>query len=49
LRIEERERGRALEGEVEDLRVRNRVLMEMAWGKGMGKGVMDGGAGCVVG
>jgi hypothetical protein len=47
LRIEERERGRALEGEVEDLRVRNLVLMEMAWGKG--KGAIEGGTGCVVG
>jgi hypothetical protein len=39
LRIEEWERGRALEVEVEDLRVRNRVLMDMR------KGVMGGG-GC---
>ena len=49
LRIEEWERGRALEGEVEDLRMRNRVLMDMGCGKGLGKGVMEGGAGCVVG
>jgi hypothetical protein len=42
LRMEERERSRALAEEVEDLRIRNRILMERA-GKSM-----DGDGTCVV-
>jgi len=42
LRMEERERSRALMDEVEDLRIRNRILMER------GKKCMDGDGTCVV-
>ena len=43
LRVEERARCRALGDEVEDLRIRNRILMER------GKVNMDGDGTCVVG
>jgi hypothetical protein len=43
LRVEERARCRALGDEVEDLRIRNRILMER------GKANMDGDGTCVVG
>jgi hypothetical protein len=42
LRMEERERGQAPEGEVENLRVRNRVLMEMGIGMGWRRGGGEG-------
>lgn len=42
LRVEERERSRALGDEVEDLRIRNRILMER------GKKSLEGDGACVI-